>query len=166
MWSQPPLLKRKRRKWIRDLQEQTRNQLHYTKAKWSSTINLYLYPYDLEYTNHIYNFLPEKEDGKSLNELFTGSPVSFKFRKNHSFFCLVYNLQYHLKATRRIPKWNMKARMGLYLRPSRRHTISVSIVINPETAIVPPQFHVQQDNFFEMVRSAEINTPTLYHWQY
>ena len=42
----------------------------------------------------------------------------------------------------------------------------VSLVLNLETAMVTPYFHVQHDNLFEMVCPTPDNMPTVYQWQH
>ena len=77
---------------IIELQEPARNQLHHAKAIRLITSKIYLWTYDLIKENHILNFLPDQEDGKSPLEHFTGSTISAKLMENHILGCLVYDL--------------------------------------------------------------------------
>ena len=42
--------------------------------------------------------------------------------------------------------------MGLYLGQSPSHSTNVSLILNLNTDLVSPQFHVQHNHFFESVR--------------
>ena len=54
--------------------------------------------------------------------------------------------------------------MGLYLGPSPRHPSSVSRVLNLETDMIYPQFHVQHDDLFEIVQPTSVNDTKLSQW--
>ena len=153
-------------KRIRDLQEQARKQLLHAKARWPSAIEINLWPYAIRNANDIRNTLPDKDDGSSPLERFCGANVSPKLRHNHTFGCPVYALDNRLQASGRIPKWNKRARLGINLGTSPRHASSVTLVLNMDTGLVSPQFHLQYDDFFETVRPSAGNEPTFSQWQY
>ena len=102
-------------KRIRDLQDSARKQLLHAKARWPSAIELNLWPYALRNANHLISTLPDKEDGSCPLERFTGSAVSPSIKSNHTFGCPVYALQNRLQTNGKLPKWNPRARMGIYL---------------------------------------------------
>ena len=61
------------------------------------------------------------------------------------------------------PKWDPKARVGIYLGHSPCHAGSVALVLNPRTLHVSPQYHVVFDDNFSTVpymRTGEIPD----HW--
>ena len=153
-------------KRIRDLQEQARKQLLHAKARWPSAIEINLWPYAIRNANDIRNTLPDKDDGSSPIERFSGTNVSPKLRHNHTFGCPVYALDNRLQANGRIPKWNKRARLGINIGTSPRHASSVTLVLNMDTGLVSPQFHLQYDDFFETVRPSAGNETTFSQWQY
>ena len=51
-----------------------------------------------------------------------------------------------------IPKWGSISHAGIYIGHSPFNSVSVSIVINPSTSHVSPQFHVVFDDEFTTVR--------------
>ena len=59
---------------------------------------------------------------------FIGSPIATKIQKNHAFCCPVYDPRNCLHVGGRITKWNPKDRIVLYLGPSSRYVISVSLI--------------------------------------
>ena len=50
-----------------------------------------------------------------------------------------------------IPKWEPRARMGVYVGWSPSHASNVALVLNPRTGHVSPQFHVVFDYDFTTV---------------
>jgi hypothetical protein len=131
-------------KMIRDLQESTRKQLLHAKARWPRAVELSLWPYALHLANHLRNSLPDRDDATSPIERFSRVEVAPHLKENHPFGCPVYALNNRLQAGNRIPKWDSRARLGLYLGPSPRHASSVSLVLSLETGLVSPQFHVRR----------------------
>jgi hypothetical protein len=74
-------------------------------------------------------------------------------------------LNSRLASGKSIPKWNPRARVGLYIGPSPIHAISVSLVLSLDTGLVSPQFNVQHDDLFETVSPKAGNPAVLSHWQ-
>jgi hypothetical protein len=56
-----------------------------------------------------------------------------------------------LAAKKSIPKWEERARIGMYLGPLPQHARSVGLVLNLMTGHVPPPFHCKYDPKFEAV---------------
>jgi len=152
-------------KMIRDLQEAGRKSLLHAKARWPTAVELYLWPYAIHSANHLRNTLPDSKDGSCPLERFARADVAPKLKENHAFGCPVYALQNQLAAGGRIPKWNPRARLGLNLGPSPRHAGSVSLILNLQTGLVSPAFHVTHDDFFETVRPTATNATTISVWQ-
>ena len=112
----------KAEKRIRDLQEQTRKQLHHAKARWPSAVDLELWPYALRQETHPRNCLLDKEDASSILERFFKTSVAPKIKENHEFGCPVFALQSRLTGVRGgVTKWEPRAWMGINLGPSPRH---------------------------------------------
>jgi hypothetical protein len=152
-------------KRIRDLQEPARKQLLHAKARWPAAVTTNLWPYALRNTQHMRYFLPDSKDGTCPFERFSGVEVSPNLKSNHTFGCPVYALNSRLASGNSIPKWNPRARVGLYIGPSPRHARNVSLVLSLDTGLVSPQFHVQHDDFFETVSPQAGNPAILSHWQ-
>ncbi|KAL7466170.1 hypothetical protein ACHAXS_006459 [Conticribra weissflogii] len=49
------------------------------------------------------------------------------------------------------PKWDPRARLGIYVGRSPNHAGNVALVLNPKTGLVSPQFHVVFDDEFTTV---------------
>jgi hypothetical protein len=152
-------------KRIRDLQEPSRKQLLHAKARWPAAVTANLWPYALRNTQHMRNSLPDSKDGTCPFERFSGVEVAPNLKSNHTFGCPVYALNSRLASRKSIPKWNPRARVGLYIGPSPRHARSVSSVLSLDTGLVSPQFHVQHDDFFETVGPKAGNQAVSSYWQ-
>ena len=94
----------KAKKFIRDLQEHTRKQLHHTKARWPSAVELALWTYTLQKYTYLWNFIPDKEDAYSPLDRFSNVIVDPKIKENHSFGRPVYALHNHIPGGGRVPK--------------------------------------------------------------
>ena len=69
------------------------------------------------------------------------------------FGCPVYILDARLQDAGGpgAPKWEPRARLGIYVGHSPLHAGSVALVLNPKTGLVSPQFHVVFDDNFSTV---------------
>ena len=71
-------------------------------------------------------------------------------------------LRNELQGNQSLPKWDSRSRLGLYLGQSPRHSRSVSLVLNLQTGLVSPQYHVRHDNLFETLKEQAVVTS---EWQ-
>ena len=58
----------------------------------------------------------------------------------------VYVLDDRLQAKKKIPKWEPKSRVGVYLGQSKEHASNVSYVLNTATGHISPQYHIIYDD--------------------
>jgi hypothetical protein len=92
--------------------------------------------------------LPGTGSDKSPEELFSTSPVRPTTRFLHPFGCPVYVLCDDLQGGKSIPRWDERSRVGVYVGHSAQHSPTVSLILNPQTGYISPQFHcVFDDNF-------------------
>jgi hypothetical protein len=70
---------------------------------------------------------------------------------NHVFGCPVYVLQRPLQTGFKIPKWDPRATMGVYLGRSPIHASIVELVLSLRTGLVSPSFHNKYDDSFATV---------------
>ena len=62
------------------------------------------------------------------------------------------------------PQWDPRSRLEIYLGHSQSHAGSVSLILNPRTGLVSPQFHIVVDNDFATVPSLRAGTmPANWH---
>jgi hypothetical protein len=152
-------------KRIRDLQENARSMLLHAKRRWPSAVTVNLWPYAVRMANDVHNFAPSIKEGVSPIERFSQVQVSPKVRHSHTFGCPVYVLDGRLQAGKRLPKWDNRARIGLFLGWSPKHSRKVALVLNLLTGHVSPQFHVEFDDMFETMRPSAGNSPPVSTWQ-
>ena len=92
-------------------------------------------------------------DGRTPDMKFSGvAAQTLRLRDFHTFGCPVYVLDSRLQSsTMGVPKWEPRARLGIYLGRSPSHAANVALVLNPKTGLVSPQFHVVFDDDFSTV---------------
>jgi hypothetical protein len=70
-----------------------------------------------------------------------------------------------MQSGKKLPKWKVRSRIGVYLGMSMQHARSVDLVLNLKTGHVSPQFHVTFDPKFETVRQTFGNLSPPSEWQ-
>ena len=75
-----------------------------------------------------------------------------------------------LASNKTLPRWNPRARLGAYLGQSPHHAANVSLILNPATGYISPQFHCTCDDYFETPKLEGLETPKLegpidVHWK-
>jgi hypothetical protein len=139
---------------IRRLQEQTRTTLLHAMRKWPQEVSPNLWPYALRMASESINATPNLSDeqSRSPDQLFSGSDVTSNPKHWHHFGSPVFVLDQALRGSTRIHhKWKDRSKIGIYLGRSPQHARSVALVLNPETGLVSPQFHVKHDGAFQTV---------------
>jgi hypothetical protein len=85
-------------------------------------------------------------------------------RDFHTFGCPVFVLDPSLQQGQKIPKWKPRARQAIYLGHSPRHAQTVPIVLNLNTGLCSPQYHVVYDDYFTTTHCRETNElPQTWH---
>jgi hypothetical protein len=98
------------------------NMLHLATL-WPQYAHAKYWPQAIDYAVWVFNRLPNMESGISPNEIWSGvrSP-SEELSRSHVFGCPVYVLDASLQDGKKIPKWNPRARLGLFLGFSELHS--------------------------------------------
>ena len=142
-----------------------RTNLLYAQRKWPEAIGTILWPFAWKDFERKYNHLKFDDNGLAPINKFSGTTVAPDLRQYHPFGCPIFVLDSKLQSTGgSVPKWNPRARVGVYLGHSPCHAGSVALVLNPKTLIVSPQFHVVFDDEFSTVpfmRDGEVPP----HWR-
>jgi hypothetical protein len=63
------------------------------------------------------------------------------------------------------PKWDLRTRLAVYIRPSMNHARSVGLALNLSTVLVSPIFHAKYDDNFSTVSDAYVKYITKSSWQ-
>jgi hypothetical protein len=152
---------------IKTLHDQARTMLIHAQYWWRKAIDAHLWPYALRVANEVHNSTATlgREDLKSPFELFAKSEVNLNLNHFQPFGCPVFVLDSKMQAGQKLPKWEVRSRMGVYLGMSMQHSRSVALILNLKTGHVSPQFHVTFDPKFETVRQSlgKLSPPS--EWQ-
>ena len=156
----------KAEKKIRDLQDLARTMILHAQQRWPTAVTVNLWPYAVRMANETMNTTPSIQEGVSPMELFAQVAIAPRVKHAHTFGSPVYVLDSALQtAGKRIPKWNRRARVGIYLGTSPRHSRRVALILSLRTGHVSPQFHVIFDDMFETLRPSAGNVLPESKWQ-
>ena len=131
----------KKRIW--DLQEASCTSILDAKMRWSRAITTELWPYALRHCNYAHMQTPHrsgKHGGRSPLEIFLEAQVQPNVKHFHPYDVL---FTFYTKT------WLPRSRCGIYFGFSPNHSRSVALILNPQTGLVSPQFHVKFDDLFE-----------------
>jgi Reverse transcriptase (RNA-dependent DNA polymerase) len=142
---------------IRELQDQARTNLVFAEQRWPNAVNTHLWPYAVRHVNEVFNCTPHSPDELPPVSKFAGTNELPKTKHFHHFGCPVYVTDAGMQQGRKGSKWLKRARLGLYLGTSPLHSRSVALVLNLQTGLASPQFHVAFDDTFETVRAKSGN---------
>jgi hypothetical protein len=137
---------------IQDLADSARSSLAYAAHR-NPAVTANLWPYALRHASYVRRIMPREHHSKSPEELFTGSPVRPTTKFLHPFGCPVYVLHDALQSGNSIPKWDERSRVGIYLGHSAQHAQNVSLILNPNTGHISPQFHCVYDDNFDSAKT-------------
>ena len=137
---------------IQDLSDSARAMLAHASHR-NPAITAHLWPYALRHASYVRRLLPREGHSKSPEEFFSSVAIRPTTRYLHSFGCPVYVLKNALQSGGMQPKWGERSRVGVYLGHSAQHASTVSLILNPITGFVSPQFHCVYDDKFEAPKS-------------
>jgi hypothetical protein len=114
-----------------------------------------LWQFAVDYAVYLHNHLPLLDIRVSPLEKLTNNifPNYNHLIRAHTFGCPVYVLDPRLQDSKKIPKWSMRSRRGVYLGVSKNHSSKVHLIINPDTGAISPQYHRIFDDSFSTVWS-------------
>jgi hypothetical protein len=124
--------------------------------KWPDVIRVDLWPYALKLAVGLHN-APPGVSGLSPAEIFAGAKDKNCLKSFHTFGGPVFVLEPRLQAGHKIPKWEPRSRMAIYLGLSPQHASNVPLVLNIKTVLVSPQFHMVYDDHYATMQSLVTN---------
>jgi hypothetical protein len=136
---------------IGELTKGSRANLMHAQRRWPEAIGTILWPFSWKFYERIYNAFHVTPDGRTPEQRWNKSDVIPDPKNFHPFGCPVYILDSRLASGNSIPKWQPRARVGVYLGLSPCHAGTVALVLNPRTLRVSPQYHVVYDDEFTTV---------------
>ena len=132
---------------IRTIVDRVCTMLLHAMHKWPDVITMDLWPYALKLAADLHNVTPGSS-GLSPAEISAGAKDKNRLKDFHTFGCPVFVLEARLQAGHKIPKWEPRSRMAIYLGHSPQHASSVPLVMNIKTGHVSPQYHIVYDDHF------------------
>jgi hypothetical protein len=150
---------------IKELTLGARTLLLHAKLVLPEYISTILWPFAWKCAEDRLNHLLHRSDGRTPYETIAGiDSSSINVSNFHTFGSPCYVLDQRLQSgSSMIPKWEPRARMGIYVGRSPSHASNVALELNPRTGHVSPQFHVVFDDDFTTVEYLrKMTVPS--HW--
>ena len=135
---------------IQTITSWARAMLMHQLLHWPDMFEPELWPFAMEHAVHMWNHLPKTRSGLTPHEMFTGmkQPEHTAIIRSRVWGCPVYVLDPKLCDGHKLPKWQNRARIGMYLGSSPNHAENIGRVLNFETGYVSAQFHLVYDELF------------------
>lgn len=148
---------------IRTVTSWARAMLLHMIIHWPEMADLTLWPFALDYAAYVWNHLPGKENLLAPMEIFSSSKVPCHdiLKRLRIWGCPVYVLDPKLQDGKKLPKWKPRARRGMFLGFSSKHSSTVSKVLNLVTGYVSPQYHVVYDELYSTVTTTALQLEEL-----
>jgi hypothetical protein len=120
---------------------------------WPGEARLELWPMAMDQAIYLWNNSPKRGSRMAPTEVFTGMKFeNFNhLQRAHVWGCPVYVLDPMLQDGKKVPKWRPRARRGLYVGVSQRHSTTVGRVLNLNTGHISAQYHCVYDDTFSTV---------------
>ncbi|CAJ1952569.1 unnamed protein product [Cylindrotheca closterium] len=134
-----------------------RAMLLHQMLHWPDEADHKLWPFAMDHAVYLWNHLPREDTKQAPIELLGESKIDHHqwFQRLHVWGSPVYVLDPKLQDGKKIPKWDARARRGMYLGVSPTHSSLVSRFLNLQTGYVSPQYHVVIDDLFTTVPNAD-----------
>ena len=139
---------------IKEIQEMARTMLIHANKRWPDSVTANLWPYAVRAANDAINYTPSLQDKgrRSPTEIFTKSKIVSNPKHWKPFGCPVYVLENDLQGQRPFHKWKQRSKAGVYIGKSPQHGRNVALVLDRDTGLVSPQFHVAFDPTFDTIK--------------
>ena len=125
----------------------------YDQNHWTEYISTILWPFALKAAQDPLNQLNAKLQGTTPDMRYSWvAAMTLRLRDFHTFLFPCYIIGSRIQTNPKgVPKWDPRARLGIYLGQSPDHAANVALVLNPKTGLLSPQFHVLFDDDFTTV---------------
>ena len=147
------------------VQNMARAMLLHVRLHWPAEFDASLWPFALDYAAWIYNHIPRADKAHMCpDELFSKTKLGcWALRRCRVFGCPSFVLDNRLQDGKKIPKWEPRARTGMFLGFSNEHSSTVGLILNLKTGAISPQFHIVYDELFTTV-STEFDIDLEENW--
>ena len=137
---------------IRTIISIARTMMIHSAMHWPEVSDVELWPMAVKHAVHVFNRVPSPDTGVCSLDKFTRQRFpQNKFHDLHVWGCPVYVLDKRTADGMKIPKWAPRSSRYIYMGVSEKHSSAVPLVLNPETGVISPQFHVVVDEWFATI---------------
>ncbi|KAG7341235.1 reverse transcriptase RNA-dependent DNA polymerase [Nitzschia inconspicua] len=142
---------------IQTVTQWARAMLLHLALHWPEQSRLDLWPFALEHAVYLWNHMPKKDSLLAPVQLFTGAVFDdyHHLQHSHVWGCPTYVLDPKLQDGKKIPKWDLRSRRGMFVGVSPSHSSTIGRILNLRTGRISPQYHVVYDDLFYTVPNAE-----------
>ena len=149
---------------IRTVSNMTRALILHAAAHWPQGIDSSQWPMAVSHAVHIFNHTPDSK-GICPADVYTGTLVPrHRLKDYHTWGCPVYVLDPSLQSGQKLPRWQPRSRLGVFMGLSTIHSSEVPLVLNTTTGSITSQYHVVFDDEFSTVKSIERETEPPPFW--
>lgn len=138
---------------IRTIAENARTMLLHSRRLWPEAMSQAFWPFALSYAAYAHNHLHHDDQGRTPMEKFSRTEHSFELSNIHAFGCPVRVLDHRLQNSQKIPRWEPRCRLGIFVGNSPLHADNAALVLNPFTGLVSLQYHLAFDDEFTTLPS-------------
>jgi regulator of replication initiation timing len=145
---------------IRTIISIARTIMIHAAMHWPEVSDVELWPMAVKHAVHVFNRVPSIETGICPLDKFTSQRFpQNKLHDLHVWGCPVYVLDKRVPDGIKIPKWAPRSNRYIYMGVSDKHSSTVPLVLNPETGVISPQFHVVVDEWFATIATSTGEMP-------
>ncbi|GFH59555.1 hypothetical protein CTEN210_16031 [Chaetoceros tenuissimus] len=138
--------------------KKARAMLLHASTHWKDEIDIELWTFAVNYAVFVWNHTPREDLGfKSPEEAFSGVQLSKNqsrkiLQQLHTWGCPVYVLDDKIQEGKKPKQWEPRTCTGIFLGHSSEHSTSVSLILNPKTDRISPQYHTIFDDYFHTLQ--------------
>jgi hypothetical protein len=145
---------------IRTIISIARTMMMHSATHWMEQSDVELWPMAVKHAVHVFNRVPSIETGICPLDAFTRQRFQqSKLHDLHVWGCPVYVLDKKIADGIKIQKWAPRSDRYVYMGTSDRHSSTVPLVLNPNTGVISPQFHVVVDEWFATIAQSSGTMP-------
>ena len=133
--------------------------LIHAATRYPDVITSELWHFTLEYSAYLWNITPKLQQLSPEEVFYRAKMDYYELHQAHVWGCPTYTLNYCFQNGQKLPKWELRARRGIFLGISKRHSSNVPQVLHLSTGAISPQYHVVFDDYFQTVSSTEVDVP-------
>ena len=145
---------------IRTIMAIARTMMLHAAVHWPAVADATLWPLAVDHAVFLVNHVPDPRTGLSPCDVFTKTRWEQKKLNNlHVWGCPVYVLDKMISDGRKLPRWTPRSTRTINMGFSPKHSITVPLVLNPDTGYITAQFHVVFDDWFATVPASTDELP-------